>query len=131
MIVDSGSTNTAGFRLTVDRSGKAEYAVTARRPHASLEVQPQPKNQRLPSSLVKRFYSDLEAASPFSAMPSGRCMKSASFGTTRTIEFEGRTTPDLSCGDRGNARLRSLIQDVNDIVEAFNASSKQKAPALQ
>jgi hypothetical protein len=78
-----------------------------------------PRTQDLTSDLARRFYADIEAAQPFSGLPAGPCMKSASFGSTLKIEYAGQETPDLSCGDRGNERLRLLIQDCDKVTEAF------------
>jgi hypothetical protein len=118
-IVESGSTNTAGFRIVIPRSGPAEYTAAPRRIGPPGDRQATTKQQVVPRELVDRFYADLKAAAPLSSLPEQRCMKSVSFGTTRTIEFDGQKTPDLNCGDGGNLKLRSLIQDANDIVKAF------------
>jgi hypothetical protein len=116
-IVKSGSINTAGFRIVVERSGKASYTQMPRPGEGSMS---KPKSQRVPKELARRFYKDLEAGKPLSELPHQGCMKSASFGTTLTIEFAGQTSPDLSCGDGGNAAVKALIQDSNDIVKAVN-----------
>ncbi len=71
--------------------------------------------------MVLRLYSDLNAAQPLSSLPEPRCMKSVSFGTTLTLQFNGQKTPDLSCGDGGNSSLRALIRDVKEVVAAFGA----------
>jgi hypothetical protein len=77
------------------------------------------ENKHIPTALVRRFYADLEAARPLSGLPKHGCMKSASFGSTLMIEFSGQSTPDLSCGDHGDARLKALIQDSGEIVKLF------------
>src|ERR1700722_7103619 len=95
VIVNSGSTNTAGFRIVVERSGKASYTQMARRSGMPSGAQAAPASRAVPSELVKRFYDHLGAAKPLTALPNQGCMKSASFGTTLTIEFGGEKTPDL------------------------------------
>jgi hypothetical protein len=116
VIVNSGSTNTAGFRIVVEHSGKATYTSTGRRqPNGSSAN----RNVDLPKALATRFYADLAAAKPFSQLPIPHCMKSASFGYALTIEFAGQTTPDLTCGDQGNAKMKALIQDSGEIVKLF------------
>jgi hypothetical protein len=123
VIVNSGSTNTAGFRIVVERSGNAEYTAMPR------GINPQPaqpestKAARRPvaDALVQRLYTDLEAAKPLASLPQPRCMKSASFGTRLTIELGGLATPDLSCGDGSSPKLRALIRDANEIVALFSA----------
>ena len=42
-------------------------------------------------------------------------MKSASFGSRMTVSFGGEETPDLTCGDGGNAALAGLIKEVGKI----------------
>jgi hypothetical protein len=123
VIVNSGSTNKAGFRIVVERSGNAEYAAIPR----GLNPQPaQPESTKtahgpVPDALVQRLYSDLEAAKPLASLPQPRCMKSASFGFRLTIELGSLETPDLSCGDGNSPKLRALIRDANEIVALFSA----------
>ena len=101
VIVNSGSTNTPGYRILVKTSGDAEYSVEPRR-HGPRNAATQ-MQRRILSALVQRFYSDLKAAMPFSALPHRGCMKSVSSGTTLRIEFDSEQTPDLSC--RGDNTL--------------------------
>ena len=117
VIVDSGSTNTAGFRIVVERSGNAVDTQTPRQPEETREAQP--RRRTLPRRLLRRFYADLEAGKPLSGLPHARCLKSASFGTTLTIELAGETTPDLSCGDHSDSRLKALVRDTSEIVKLF------------
>jgi hypothetical protein len=120
IIVDSGSTNTAGFRIMVQRSGGAVCVKTPRRYAGHVDEKANTKRQQqLSHALVDRLFSDLEALKPFSSIPERSCMKSASFGTTRVIEFGSERTPDLSCGSGGNIKLQTLIDDVNEIVKLF------------
>lgn len=108
VINDSGSTNSAGFKIVVQQSGKADYSSRSTT-----------KSVTVPDDLLHRFYADLDAAKPLSALPSKHCMKSASFGTTRTIEYAGQQSPDLSCRGTNNAQLQALIRDVDAIVKLF------------
>jgi hypothetical protein len=119
VIVNSGSTNTAGFRISVNPSGDAEYTVTPRRSGPKSGEKPAPATQHISDGLAKRLFSDLEAAQPLASLPQPRCAKSASFGTRLTIEFGDSETPDLSCGDADNAKLRALIQDATEVVAMF------------
>jgi hypothetical protein len=127
MIVDSGSTNHAGFSITVDRSGTAEVNVRPRRFAASpargkgqAEAPPEPVHRTLPKDLVDSFYADLKAAEPLSSLPAVHCAKSASFGSTLMVAFGNEQSPDLSCGDGGNAAMRDLIGVVRQIVTLAN-----------
>ena len=74
----------------------------------------------LPHALVEAFYSDIEAAKPLDLLPAVHCAKSVSFGTTLTVVF-GKQTPDLSCGNGGNAAMRDLIRDARRIVALIQA----------
>ena len=122
VIVNSGSTNTAGFKIVVQNDGAAEYT-------PMLRAHPQPEGQHvltpvkrnLPPALAHRLYSDLEAARPFSDLPRPRCMKSVSFGTRLIIQFHGDETPDLNCGAGQNAKLEALVEDAKQIVAVFSA----------
>jgi len=115
-IVNSGSTNMPGFRISVERSGIATHTTMARGSQPAKN-----RNAKIPAALLQRFFADLEGARPLSELPAPRCMKSASFGTTLTVEFAGQSTPDLSCGDGGNAKLQALIQDSGEIVKLFDS----------
>jgi hypothetical protein len=118
-IVDSGSTNRAGVRIEVGRSGVAEMT-SARRNVDPPGEQTKPLQRTLSSAVVQRFYADLEAARPLGSLPEVHCMKSASFGSVLTVVLGNEQTPDLSCGDGGNAAMRNLIRDVNEIVALFH-----------
>ena len=98
-IVNSGSTNRPGFRIAVARSGIAEMTSTPRGFAGRKGAPSGPTRRTLPQSLVEKFYSDLNAAKPLSALPAVHCAKSVSFGSTLAVAFGGEQTPDLSCGD--------------------------------
>jgi hypothetical protein len=121
VIIDSGSTNTAAYRIAVERSGKTAYSQIPRKAGRSPDARPIRKNADVGGALVARFYADLEAARPFSSLPRRGCMKSASFGTTLTVTFGDETTPDLSCGSNGNSKMEALIDDVRAITKTFES----------
>src|SRR5580704_4583829 len=112
-IIDSGSTNRPGFRIVIEPSGVAEFTSVSRRAGAE---QTKPARKMLPDTLVERFQTDLRAAKPLDSLPAVHCMKSASFGSRLTIASGGEETPDLRCGDGGNAAMRNLVRDTNEIV---------------
>jgi len=119
-IVNSGSTNTAGFRIDVTRSGTAEYTSIPRGANAAHEA-PQKSDREIPKDLASRLFTELEAARPLSGLTAPHRMKSKSFGSRLTIEFGGETTPDLSSGDGGNEHLRAIIRDVNEMIAYFRS----------
>jgi hypothetical protein len=113
-IVNSGSTNRAGFRIAIDAQGNAEATATPRRLRAP-QQQDKPQLQTIPPALFKSFGADL------ASLPEVHCMKSASFGSRLTVESGAEETPDLSCGDGGSNAMRNLIRDVNEITALFAA----------
>lgn len=125
-IVKSGSTNTAGFQIVVEESGKAEYASQPRRnaigSRSSIDGGAAPKTIRktIPKPLAKALYDDVRTARPLASLPPQHCMKSASFGTRLTIQFGDDTSPDLSCGDGGDRKMQALIRDTDAIVKSFS-----------
>jgi hypothetical protein len=121
VIVNSGSTNAAGYRIVVARSGAAERTLMPRRRGPQGNHPSEPLRIDVPAALAERFYSDLETAKPLTSLPVRHCAKSVSFGTTLTVEFAGEKTPDLSCGDGGDSRLQALIRDTNEIVKLFRS----------
>ena len=124
-IVNSGSTNTAGFQITVDPSGKAEYTQRPRVRVIDKTQTPPPAttvNKTIPKRLANSLYADVHAARPLSSLPGRFCAKSTSFGTRLTLEFGDETSPDLSCGDGGNAMLKALIRDVDAVVKLFRGN---------
>lgn len=117
-IIDSGSTNRAGFQIEVKRSGVAEMTSNPRRGDAATE-HAKAVQRKLPSETVQRFYADLQAAAPVSALPPVHCMKSASFGSSLIVKIGNEQSPDLTCGDGGDEAMRNLIRDVQEIVSLF------------
>jgi hypothetical protein len=118
-IVNSGSTNTAGFQIVVEQSGKAEYTSQPRRYPIGKTEAPKTISKTIPTPLAKSLYSDVNAAHPLSALPAHECGKSISFGTRLTIQFGNDVSPDLSCGDAGNSKMQALIRDATAIVKIF------------
>ena len=121
-IVNSGSTNRPGFRITIDRSGAAELIASPRRiGPPEMRQQPEPVHRTIPRATVDRFFADLATANPLASLPPAHCMKSVSFGSTLTIALGTDQTPDLSCGDGGNSAMRDVIRDTDEIVALLQA----------
>ena len=78
-----------------------------------------PMHLKVPDALVQRFFTDLEAAEPLSALPKKGCVKSVSFGTSLTIEFGDQRSPDLSCPNADNLHVQTLLRDSNEIIHLF------------
>ena len=107
-IIDSGSTNRPGMRVTLDHEG-----------HATIESRNEPvRHLKLREHLCNQFMRDLKAAEPLDALPTRHCMKSASFGSSMYIEFNGVRSRDLSCSPQADERAAALQRDANEILEA-------------
>ncbi|HTJ26381.1 MAG TPA: hypothetical protein VMA36_09455 [Candidatus Limnocylindria bacterium] len=113
VIVNSGSTNTAGYVLRVSADGNG----TLRQDGDEHRVQ-------VSRALADRFFADLRAAGPLDALPHTFCMKSASFGTTTTVAYRGKRSPDLNCpsGSAGTA----LVQDARAIAAAAGVTVRRR-----
>src|ERR1700680_437407 len=86
LILNSGSTNTAGYRLRVSTSG-----------WTTLQQGDVALRKRVAARFVQRLFADLRATGPLDELATHPCMKSASFGTSMVIVYRGKTSPDISC----------------------------------
>ena len=107
VITNSGSTNTAGYTIKVWSDGSGEVSV---RGGATREVKL--------DDFAAKFFADVRAArrDPGTA---GRCMKSASFGTTTTVQWHDYQSVDLQCPPFTTA-VTALSADVRNIQAAAN-----------
>ena len=112
VIVNSGSTNSAGYTIQVSSDGKGSVSVQ----QANGGAASGPKAFTIPAATVARFFSDLAAARKSNAA-TVPCMKSASFGTTEHVKWQGWTSPDLSCPPKG-PEGDALVSDVAAIRQA-------------
>lgn len=106
MIRNSGSTNTSGFTITLAPDGTGNVSMPSGHPRA-IAIAP---------DLTARFFADLHAAHREGGPPS-HCMKSASFGTTTTVAWQGWHSPDLQCAPF-SANMGALVKDVQSIEAA-------------
>jgi hypothetical protein len=103
-IVNSGSTNTRGYVLHVTRSGSVLVDAQDGAGFHSASTSP---------DLAASLFEALAAAQPFSELPLGRCMKSASFGYSVRIRYDGASTPDLTCAIGPEEKtLASLVSEI-------------------
>jgi hypothetical protein len=108
-IVNSGSTNTLGFTLTLARNGTA-----------TLEQGDTTEQKQLSEAMVASFFATLRAAGPLDALPETRRIKSASFGTTTRIFFGGKVSPDIS-SPSPNTRVQELANKAIAVLAAAGA----------
>jgi hypothetical protein len=112
VIVDSGSTNTAGYRIEVWSDGTGVVTVKSR----PGSPQTEPKSFTFPTTTAGHFFTDLKAAQAAN-VAGAPCMKSASFGTSTHVSWNGWTSPDLDCPS-DNAHVGAVIRDVDAIRSA-------------
>jgi hypothetical protein len=112
VIVDSGSTNTSGYKIELWSDGNALFTIQNR--FGATYGTSKPFTVSPP--IAQRFFADLKAARDGNALGTP-CMKSASFGTTTHAQWHGWTSPDLDCPAE-NALTAALVTDVNAIRSA-------------
>lgn len=118
VIVDSGSTNTPGYRLVIQASGSAGWSVSRRRNSPACSR----NTGKLTSLLTQKFFRDLQTLMPLSKLTVSPCAKSASFGSTLHVTYEGSTSPDLSCPAGGN-EAGELLNDLAEINKALGVNT--------
>jgi len=126
-IENSGSTNTTGYQIVVDPKGQASYRVTGAQPSAQNDLS-KAHAQAIPKELAAKFFKDLSAAGPLSALPVRHGMRSASFGTRTSILYKGQQSPDLTFG--GNENANALKADITEIIQTLHVSNTPRRPIL-
>ncbi|HYL26651.1 MAG TPA: hypothetical protein VEW74_02390 [Candidatus Nitrosotalea sp.] len=111
VIVNSGSTNTSGYTIKLSSDGKGSLIVQPRGGKAGA-----PKSFSVPAATATKFFSDLAAArkANLATVP---CMKSASFGSSTHVTWQGWTSPDLSCPPKA-PQGDALVADIAAISKA-------------
>jgi hypothetical protein len=112
VIVNSGSTNTMGYKISISPDGSGTVTLQGRTGTPSGK----PKSFTLPAAAATRFFGDLAAARKENAPPIP-CMKSASFSSKTQITWEGWTSPDLECPQKTSAG-DALVKDLQAIRQA-------------
>lgn len=120
IIFDSGSTNMLGYKIEVFSDGSASLTT-----QSATSTPSSSKSLHLPLETVKQFFADLAAARKANAT-TVPCMKSASFGTTIRVTWQGWTSPDLTCPAKDSLGA-ALVKDV----DAIRAASGVNAPRLR
>ena len=125
VIVNSGSTNTIGYAITVWSDGKASLTTQNRDgspagPAKAFTVAP---------ATAARFFADLAAAKNAGAVTVS-CMKSASFGSSMHVKWQDWVSPDLTCPPKG-AQGDALVKDVNEIRQASGLAPMPMRPLQQ
>lgn len=118
VILNTGSTNTSGYRIVVQENGNAEYISDVTRGKA-----------RVPAATASKFLSDLRAAAPLQSLQHAACMKSISFGTSLFVWWNHSRSPDLSCPS--DTRGKALEADAQAIASALHISSVPRGPVMR
>jgi hypothetical protein len=111
VIINSGSTNTAPYHIVVLPDGTARIEMKA----------VDTVTKTLSPATVKAFFADIRAAMPLDVIKTEPCMKSASFGTSTFVRYEGKQSPDLGCSS-GSAAER-LGADVEKITAELGVNA--------
>lgn len=115
-ILQSGSTNTRGYSVVLHNDGSAT-SVFFGTTDAMVE------KREFPAGTVdtKTLRQLLAQIGDVSKIPAGHCPKSASFGTTTKIEYEGKTSGDLQCiaqaAPDGNQALLQASKELSHFVQ--------------
>lgn len=112
VIVNSGSTNSYGYKMEVWSDGNGSVVLQERGGKAAST----PKAFSIPPATTSHFFADLAAARKGN-VATAPCMKSASFGTSTHISWQGWTSPDLDCPPQGTLG-EALVADVDAIRHA-------------
>lgn len=115
-VIDSGSTNVPGVKVTIDGSG--QRAMVERKDGSKQEM-------KLTKEVCDRILQDVEAAGPLNELPVRHCMKSVSFGKSIFIEYKGVRTPDLSCR-QADPHAAALKKDAEEVLSAAPSSNVGK-----
>lgn len=117
VIANSGSTNTLGYRIEVRSDGSATVEMV----HAATASPSPAKSFTVSSSITKQFFADLAAARQAKTVTEP-CMKSASFGSSTYVTWQGWRSGDLTCPPSDPAG-KSLVKDVEEIRDAAGVSA--------
>jgi hypothetical protein len=113
-VVDSGSTNAAGWEVDLRSDGSAVVS----------QPNTPDRTVKLSKNLAKRTFAD--AAALRNARAIGRsCMKSVSFGTRLTVEWHGWTSQDLSCPS-ASPQAAALNADVSELASDAQITTEHR-----
>jgi hypothetical protein len=106
VVSDSGSTNAGAATVTVYCEGDAQ-----RDESAGGSLTKASMNFPMGSAAVTTFLADLSAVGNVSALKTGRCAKSVSFGSVTTLTVGKVTTGDIQCLEDPTPAESALVAD--------------------
>ena len=121
-ITNSGSTNTKPYTIVLNANGTGTLTVSASNAGApATAATPIVTTTTAPAADTNAIFADLETYAPVngSNVQTTTCTKSASFGTSTTIGWEGATSGDVSCPV--NIGAMTLYKDAQTIEADFSA----------
>lgn len=114
IIINSGSTNTCPYTISVLPSSQATYTVCGAQGTGQISA-----------SLTTKFFSDIRAGEPLSKLPYMSCAKSVSFGTTTKVKYNNEISPDISCPS-SDSRVKNLYNDAQAIQQELQFSTSRR-----
>ena len=108
----SKSTNSPEIEVVVRMDGSADRTLNG--PPGVLSVAPFSYPPASPD--VETFLADLAAVGDVSAIATGQCAKSVSFGTNTTVSTGAATSGDLQCLVNPTTAARALAQDCQTLL---------------
>lgn len=122
-VVDSGSTDSSGYKMDVWSDGNAALTLQdrGRATHGPL------KTFTIAASLAHRFFADLKAARDGLAVAGEFCGTYAGNTMTTYVQWHGWRSPDLACAPAPKSVLiLALINDVNAILSASGVDRSRR-----
>lgn len=110
-VVQSLSTNSAEVDVAVYSDASAVRTLGPSRPYGSHSLDATPKTYDASSPEVAAFLSALAKVGDVSAIATGGCLKSTSFGTVTTVTVAGTTSGDLQCLKTPSLAAAALAAD--------------------
>ncbi|CAF3546131.1 unnamed protein product [Rotaria socialis] len=114
-IVNSGSTNTPGYRVEIEHNGNVHYYIAPRRVGIISLNGGTNGTAKLSRKTTKDLYHHIKQCEPFNKLTIETCLKSVSFGFSLKLIYNGQTTPDLTC-PTNNTHLENLAKVVNSVI---------------
>jgi hypothetical protein len=115
VIENTGSTNAAGWRISIGKLGMATW-----------QSGDGSGQSMLPAAMSARLMQDIAASGSLARLPPGPCAKSVSFGTRTFMTIDDDKSPDLSCP--GNAKAQSLEADIETIASFLSVRNVMHGP---
>ena len=124
-IINSGSTNTNGYTVTLYQEINSPKSIWVQIPDSEGGVKTDDAEL---VKLSKKLFHDIAVPLPLSGLSPRHGMRSASFGTKTYILYKGQRSPDLTFG--GDARVNALRADVAAITQALHIRNTPRHPIV-